>query len=42
VATESFFVSPQELQCSHSELYAELKWYYRQDPARWLPAQQTN
>jgi len=39
VATESFFMNPQELKHNHAELYAELKWYYRQDPARWLPAQ---
>jgi len=42
VATESFFVNPQELLRSHAELYAELKWYYRQDPAQWLPAQPSN
>jgi Mlc titration factor MtfA (ptsG expression regulator) len=42
VATESFFVNPQELQRSHAELYAELKWYYRQDPAQWLPVQPSN
>jgi Mlc titration factor MtfA (ptsG expression regulator) len=35
VATESFFGKPQELLKNHPELYAQLKWYYHQDPAQW-------
>jgi hypothetical protein len=42
VATESFFGKPHEMQQKHSELYEELKWYYRQDPAQWLPCRQAN
>jgi Mlc titration factor MtfA (ptsG expression regulator) len=37
VATETFFSRPQALLQQHPELYRELKWYYRQDPAQWLP-----
>ena len=33
VATESFFGQPRELLACHPELYAELKYYYHQDPA---------
>ena len=36
VATECFFGRPQELQQQHPNLYAEMKWYYQQDPAHWL------
>ena len=35
VATETFFGKPQEMQQILPELYDELKWYYRQDPAQW-------
>lgn len=35
VATECFFGKPQALQREHPELYAEMKWYYQQDPATW-------
>ena len=34
VATESFFESGRELQATHPALYAVLRDYYRQDPAR--------
>lgn len=37
VATEYFFERPDELAAMHPELYAELRGYYRQDPARWEP-----
>jgi len=37
VATESFFERPHEMQRRHPELYEELKRFYRQDPAGWLP-----
>jgi len=33
VATECFFTRPGLLKARHPELYAELKGYYRQDPA---------
>jgi Mlc titration factor MtfA (ptsG expression regulator) len=33
VTTETFFGRPQELRQQHPELYAELKWFYHQDPA---------
>lgn len=36
VATEAFFGTPRDLQAQHPELYAELKWYFNQDPANWL------
>lgn len=35
VATESFFTRPGVLQASHPVLYAELREFYRQDPAAW-------
>ena len=38
VATECFFEKPRALKKRHRELYAELKSFYRQDPARLLPA----
>jgi MtfA peptidase len=37
VATESFFERPHALQQTHPTLYDELKAFYRQDPARWIP-----
>ena len=37
VATECFFEKPRVLEKRHPELYAELRSYYRQDPARLLP-----
>ena len=33
VATECFFLKPVELKSQHSKLYAQMKLYYRQDPA---------
>jgi Mlc titration factor MtfA (ptsG expression regulator) len=33
VATEAFFLKPNDLAARHPELYAQLKLYYRQDPA---------
>jgi MtfA peptidase len=38
VATECFFEKPRVLEKRHPELYAELRSFYRQDPARLLPA----
>jgi Mlc titration factor MtfA (ptsG expression regulator) len=35
VATESFFSDPQTLKHEHSELYAVLEDFYRQDPLHW-------
>jgi Mlc titration factor MtfA (ptsG expression regulator) len=35
VATESFFGNPRGMLAQHPELYAELKWYFQQDPALW-------
>ena len=37
VATECFFEQPQAMQREHEELYAALREFFRQDPARWLP-----
>ena len=37
VATECFFEQPQAMQRVHAELYAALRDFFRQDPARWLP-----
>jgi Mlc titration factor MtfA (ptsG expression regulator) len=37
VATEVFFQLPTELRAGHPELYAELRGYYRLDPATWGP-----
>jgi Mlc titration factor MtfA (ptsG expression regulator) len=33
VATEAFFGQSCDLLAQHPDLYAELKWYYHQDPA---------
>ena len=38
VATECFFEKPRVLRKRHPALYEELKTFYRQDPARELPA----
>lgn len=38
VATECFFETPVLLKNKHPELYAELKLYYRQDPAAQMQA----
>lgn len=35
VATECFFEKPRHLLQKHPNLYAELKQFYRQDPATW-------
>jgi Mlc titration factor MtfA (ptsG expression regulator) len=35
VATEAFFEKPIKLRDEHSELYAQLREFYRQDPAAW-------
>jgi MtfA peptidase len=37
VATECFFEKPRVLEKRHPELYAELRSFYRQDPAKLLP-----
>lgn len=36
VATETFFEKPRQMQKRHPELYAELKDYYKLDPAEWV------
>ena len=36
VATECFFEKPIQLRRKHSQLYEELKRYYRQDPASFV------
>jgi Mlc titration factor MtfA (ptsG expression regulator) len=33
VATETFFEKPEQLQAEYADLYAELRGFYRQDPA---------
>ncbi|HJQ66678.1 MAG TPA: M90 family metallopeptidase [Gemmatimonadales bacterium] len=33
VATEAFFEKPEQLQAEYADLYAELRGFYRQDPA---------
>jgi MtfA peptidase len=38
VATEFFFERPRELRERHAALYAELRSFYRQDPAEWPKA----
>ena len=35
VATETFFEQPVKLRDEHAELYAQLRDFYRQDPAAW-------
>jgi hypothetical protein len=35
VATECFFEKPRQLRKKHPNLYAELRRFYRQDPADW-------
>ncbi len=35
VATEAFFERPREMMKRHPELYAQLRSFYRQDPAQW-------
>jgi Mlc titration factor MtfA (ptsG expression regulator) len=35
VATETFFEKPVNLRNEHSELYGQLREFYRQDPAAW-------
>jgi Mlc titration factor MtfA (ptsG expression regulator) len=37
VCVEAFFEKPRPLENRHPELYAELRDYFRQDPARWAP-----
>jgi Mlc titration factor MtfA (ptsG expression regulator) len=36
VATETFFDSPLDMKRSHPALYAELRDYYKLDPAEWI------
>lgn len=38
VVTEYFFEQPQQFKERYTELYEELKLYYRQDPAKGGPA----
>ncbi len=38
VATETFFVQPQQMAQHHPDLFAELKKYYKVDPGAWLSA----
>ena len=35
VITEAFFEMPRQLQTNHPELYEELKYFYKVDPAEW-------
>ncbi len=35
VTTECFFSQPRELRQNHPELYEQMGWYYKQDPAGW-------
>src|SRR5207253_2636591 len=37
VATETFFEKPVQLERDHPELYAQLRQFYGQDPARRAP-----
>jgi Mlc titration factor MtfA (ptsG expression regulator) len=37
VATEAFFLKPNDLAAKHPELYTQLKLYYRQDPVLYCP-----
>ncbi len=37
LATESLFERPRQLEWEHPELYAEVKQFYGQDPARCAP-----
>ncbi|MFG6468548.1 zinc-dependent peptidase [Roseateles sp. BYS87W] len=36
VVSELFFERPAELQAAHADVYAELRRYYRLDPAAWV------
>ncbi len=38
VISEAFFEQPQRMLTEHPELYRELKFFYRLDPASWLGA----
>jgi Mlc titration factor MtfA (ptsG expression regulator) len=38
VVSEVFFEQPAALAALHPALYAELRTYYRLDPASWPPA----
>jgi Mlc titration factor MtfA (ptsG expression regulator) len=40
VATETFFEKPMKLRDEHLELYAQLREFYRQDPAAWSAEQE--
>jgi Mlc titration factor MtfA (ptsG expression regulator) len=35
VITEAFFERPRQLQTNHPDLYEELKYFYKVDPAEW-------
>lgn len=35
VITEAFFEKPRQLQTNHPDLYEELKYFYKVDPAEW-------
>jgi hypothetical protein len=37
VATECFFYKSRELRQRHPEVYEQMSWYYKQDPAAWSP-----
>jgi len=39
VATECFFGRPHALPQQHPELYAQMRWYYQQDPVHWCAVQ---
>jgi len=36
VATETFFEKPHQLKSKHPELFKELQYYYKVDPADWI------
>ena len=36
VATETFFEKPRQLKSKHPELFEELQYYYKVDPAEWV------
>ena len=36
VATETLFEKPDQLKARHPELYEELQYYYKVDPADWV------
>jgi Mlc titration factor MtfA (ptsG expression regulator) len=33
--TEAFFEKPRQLKTNHPDLYEEMKYFYKVDPAEW-------